>query len=106
MAEWAVNTPPPDTISQEDLDDYMDVVQAALEIHFERERVRQGLWKDYEAKDQVNTIKIKADRIVRSFEIMNKNGSDVLHTEILNNVRDELLDIINYANFAVRQLKA
>jgi len=83
----------------------MAVIREALLIHYEREQVRQGLWKEYEAKDQVNSIKIKADRLSRSFEILAHKKDPDLREQILNSMAGELLDIINYSNFAVRQLK-
>jgi len=97
MAEWAVNTPPPDTISQEDLDAYMDVIMAALGIHYEKERIRKGLWKEYGAKEQVDVIKIKADRVIRSLELGIEGREE--------NAKEELLDVINYAVFGIRRLQ-
>jgi hypothetical protein len=97
MAEWAVNEPPPDTISQADLDAYMDVIMAALNIHYEKERIRKGLWKDYGAKEQVDVIKIKADRVIRSLELGIEGREE--------NAKEELLDVINYAVFGIRRLQ-
>lgn len=107
MSEQNIIPPPDGAISDEDFADYMGVIGAALRVHYDRERVRQGLWKDYGAKDQVNTIKIKVDRIVRSFDILSgiDTSEDVkLRRQILANMIEELYDVINYANFAVRQL--
>jgi len=100
-----LSPPPEGTISDADFREYIQVINAALLIHYERERVRQGLWKEYEAKDQVNSIKIKADRLSRSFEILARAKDPDLREELLENMAGELYDIINYSNFAVRQLK-
>jgi len=88
--------PPEGTINQDDFNAYMKVIVDALQVHYDRERVRQGLWKDYEAKDQVNSIKIKVDRVIRSIEL-GIEGRE-------KNIEEELLDVINYAVFAIRQL--
>ena len=98
--------PPEGAISDEDFHAYIAVIRDALLVHYDREQSRQGLWKDYEAKDQANSIKVKVDRVVRSFEILGRMGEDERDTreKIKTNVREELLDIINYANFAARQL--
>lgn len=86
-------------ISGKDLEDYTNVTLDALSIHLDRERIRHGLWKDYPAKDQCYQIKVKVDRVLRSLE-----GPDLTEEQRANAV-EELYDIINYSNFAVRILE-
>jgi hypothetical protein len=89
--------PSPDgAITEEDFEAYLEVIRDALVIHFAKERIRKGLWKEYPAKDQINQIKIKADRVFRSLEL------GILGRE--ENAKEELLDVINYAVFAIRKL--
>lgn len=112
MIEPNILPSPDGAISEADYASYLNVIADALVIHFDRERVRDGLWKEYEAVDQVNSIKIKVDRAARSLEILNReparddveNMDEKLYHDIKKNIKEELLDIINYANFAVRQL--
>lgn len=87
-------------ISEEDRHDYVNTIMDAFEIHLDRERIRHALWKDYSAADQVRPIRLKADRITRSLE-----HDHVPTQEHIDNAVEELLDIINYANFAIRKLR-
>jgi hypothetical protein len=107
MDETSSIPPPNGSISQRDFDDYIAVIREALLIHYDREKVRDGLWKEYEAKDQVNMIKTKADRVVRSFEMLDKvaENDSLLRAQLQESIVGELLDIINYGNFAVRQTR-
>jgi hypothetical protein len=99
------NLPLPEgAISSSDYNAYIAVIRDALLVHYDRERVRQGLWKEYTAVDQVNSIKIKADRVVRSLEVLGRTEDDGLKSQIVENIASELHDIINYSVFAVRQL--
>jgi hypothetical protein len=91
-------------ISDDDLQDYMETIFAALDIHLDRERIRQGLWKQYTARDQCNPIKFKIDRVLHSLGIMDQQVGQ-RDEAIVDNAVNELYDIINYANFAVRKLQ-
>ena len=93
-----------DVISMGDVQDYVGVIQAAFAIHKDREKIRHGLWKDYPAADQCNQVKVKIDRTLRSLELI--AGHPMGDNQALQeNAVQELLDIINYANFAVRLLE-
>lgn len=85
-------------ISLEDFHAYHDVFTEAYAIHLDREAVRHGLWKEYPARDQVWQIRVKADRTLRSID-----SEDMTEAQRVN-AMSELLDIINYANFAYRIL--
>ena len=85
-------------ISEQDMFDYFEVVFSAFDVHLDRERIRKGLWKKYNALDQVHPVRVKTDRIMRSLE-----GTPT--QEQIDNAVEELYDIINYANFAVRILQ-
>lgn len=108
-------------ISQDDFVAYWDVMMEAFAVHLDREAIRQGLWKYYPAEDQFHQIKVKIDRVGRSMEqilalaklrdqkslLQQNEGVDEIQTRINAlgaNVREEIYDIINYANFGERQL--
>jgi len=94
-------TKPMGNLSKKDFADYAEVIDRALEIHIEKEKIRHGLWKKYEAEAQTRQIKIKADRIEHTLELVAKQGDDVA---LIKSTIEELLDVINYSVFAVRQL--
>lgn len=106
-------------ISQEDFVAYWDVMMSAFAVHIDREEIRQGLWKEYPAEDQFHQIKVKIDRVGRSMEqilalaktLGESTPDETQHQETQSrinalgaNVREEVYDIINYANFGERQL--
>jgi hypothetical protein len=72
------------------------VFDLAIGIYEERDQIRQGLWKDYTARDQLHQAKIKIERCLRSLEI----GGEDQEAHILK----EVPDIINYVAFAHRLL--
>ena len=98
------------TLVTSDVGDYFDVVRDAYNVHLDREEIRCGLWKEYTAMDQVNTMRLKVDRVVRSLERLeimrngDQDGLAELIEQLTFSTASELHDIINYANFAVRQL--
>ena len=85
-------------LSEDDLSEYVEVVQRALDIHVEKDAIRRGLWKDYPAKDQFFQIKVKADRASRILERGSLDPSEAA------NVLEETYDIINYSTFAARTM--
>ena len=90
-----------DVLSSADVCDYFDVIREAYSVHIDREKIRNGLWKEYPAEDQINQVKVKVDRVLRSLDVMkNLHGAALL--EYSANVTEELLDIINYSVFAAR----
>ena len=95
-----------DVISPGDMCDYFDVIYDAFNVHVDRERIRDGLWKEYPAEDQCNQIKVKIDRVLRSLERKRQYERNVGGSPdpMIQNAIEELFDIINYANFAVRIL--
>lgn len=82
-----------DPISEKDTEAYGKVIEQAFAVHQDRERVRRGLWKKYPAEDQLKQVKIKLERVLHQLE---EGIVDV------DNVREELVDIINYSVFAYR----
>jgi hypothetical protein len=84
--------------SEIDQQEYLEIITDAWKIYQEKEAIRRGLWKDYPAKHQNFHIQIKADRVARTLEFSE------LTEDQTTNVREELLDIINYCTFAVRKL--
>lgn len=87
---------PVNAISIADRDAYFAVALQAFRIYLDRENVRHGLWKQYPARDQVQQIKIKAERVVSILE-REENTSEELAV-----VLEELRDIINYTVFGYR----
>lgn len=92
-------------ITPEDFKAYWEEIMSAFAIHLSKENIRQALWKNYPARDQVNQIKIKGDRVWRSLETIPEVGQ-ARRELFIGNMQEELYDIINYANFALRQLGA
>ena len=98
-----------DVLHEGDISDYFDVIRSAFDVHIDRERIRNGLWKDYPAEDQFNQVKIKVDRIVRSLEVLKKlpdtEGYFERRDDLRANIVAEAFDIINYAVFGVRIMR-
>ena len=90
---------PANAISVADRDAYFACALQAFGVYLDRENVRHGLWKKYPARDQMQQIKIKAERVLHMLE----------KEEITNEERDvmleELHDIFNYNVFATRIIK-
>src|ERR1700751_3300702 len=98
LANWG-------TIDAYDQEIYMAIVANAIRVHIDRERVRRGLWKEAEAKDQFNMIKIKVDRIMRTLEVLEDEEDPNLCGQLIDAMTSEALDIINYTVFGVRKLE-
>lgn len=79
----------PDNIEQ------MQCLAEAMEIYQERERVRGGLWKEAGAKDSAHHLLSKARRVAFAVE-----------HDAPEAVYDDALDAVNYAAFAVRNMRA
>ena len=80
---------------------YLDVIERAFAIHIDRESVRGPLWKDYPAEDQMFQIMVKQDRVKRTIDL----APLTLSEKVVDETVGELLDIINYAYFAIRKLE-
>lgn len=101
-----------DLITPEDATAYFGVIEAAFHIHLEKEELRRGLWKRYPAKSQVDTMRVKVDRLLRSLETLPSESRQQsglvrsgLRDDMITNMLEELHDIINYAVFAARILR-
>lgn len=95
------------TISESDASEYVAELAEALSIHYKKEAVRRGLWKDYPALDQIRHISLKADRVKQILQYQPDDvtpGEQVL-SEAAESMLEELHDIINYATFAARQIR-
>lgn len=94
-------------ISPEDAEEYVAELDAAMQIHYRKESIRRGLWKDYPASDQMRHISLKADRVRQILQFQpDPAGGQVLLDEHASSMLEELHDIINYATFAARQIRA
>ena len=89
-------------LSEEDAHDYVRVIQAAWAVHVDRERLRNGLWKQYSCRDQAVQIRTKIDRVLNALDLLGGTLSEPMRTEVIHNMVEEFLDIINYADFGVR----
>jgi len=88
-----------DSLSQEDLERYLDVVKESLAVHIDRDRIRKGLWKTSSARDQANMVRVKIERVMHIL------SQDAITKEELDEVVKEGHDIINYSVFFVRLAK-
>jgi len=91
------------TISIPDVEAYLDCIVETFAVHVDRERTRHGLWKKFPAVDQMQQIRIKTDRILRSIEL--RDDGVTTRKEFQDSAAEELKDIINYAVFALRIIK-
>jgi hypothetical protein len=89
-------------LSDEDLNRYFDAVKDALAVYIDRDRIRQGLWKQYGELDQARQIKIKAERVVSLLEKHYEVAEENMPPEIEKEIQAEFDDIINYAVFGKR----
>lgn len=88
------------TMPQYDLDQYFIHVLEAFAVYVDRDSVRQGLWKEFPAKDQLHQVKIKVDRVLRLLELI---GEDKLEKEAGEaQMMEELNDMLNYTIFTKR----
>jgi len=91
------------TISDPDVEAYLDCVVEAFAVHVDRERTRHGLWKTATAADQVKQVRMKSDRVLNAFDLRQKGVTT--RKEYQEESLEELKDIINYAIFAMRTIK-
>jgi hypothetical protein len=82
--------------TEQDLSLHEGVFNRAKLIYEERDKLRQGLWKDYAARDQLVQAKIKIERCLSLIE----NTPDGWEDHLLG----ETPDIINYTIFAERKI--
>lgn len=87
----------------EDVEAYFKEVLEAFRVHVDREGIRRGLWKQYPAADQVRKVQQKADRNMRTLELIAAGTVEAKAAQ--NQMLEELDDIINYAIFAKRLIK-
>lgn len=84
-----------------DAKSYHRIIQNAVDVHVEREKIRHGLWKQYTALDQVRQAKIKIERMFQALEYVEQGDGEVPTVDLI----EEAADIINYTVFAARILK-
>jgi hypothetical protein len=82
--------------SEEELAVHEGVFNRARLVYEERDKVREGLWKDYTARDQLVQAKLKIDRCISLLEKR--------HPDAKEHILGETPDIINYTIFAERKL--
>jgi hypothetical protein len=90
---------PDDVITKDDVCNYINVILDAFAVHLDRERVRHGLWKRYDAKEQWRNVVVKGDRV----ESILRDGPSLTQAEI-DAALEECYDIINYTVFTARIL--
>jgi hypothetical protein len=89
-------------LSEEDAHDYMRVTRMAWEVHVDRERLRNALWKQYSCRDQAVQIRTKIDRALNALDLLAGSLTEPMRADVIANMVEEFADIINYANFAIR----
>lgn len=109
-----------DDIPTSDKDQYLENILEAFRVYIARDSIRRGLWKQYPARDQMQQIKIKAERVLSILERYKRDldeaaalgaPSEVIGGGIAREdseravMLEELDDIINYAVFAKRIIK-
>lgn len=90
-------------LSDDDFEEYWcTLYEGPFRVHLDRENVRHGLWKQYDAIDQARQVKIKGDRVMHTYERL--SGADRLVQDTMV-ILSELDDVINYAVFAKRLIQ-
>lgn len=92
-----------------DTDDQMEhaaVLSEAMRIYMDRDAVRGDLWRNFPPTDKFKMIREKTDRAVSALArlghpVKSKHFIDRLEHEII----DSMLDTINFAVFAIRQVR-
>lgn len=74
----------------------LGVMAEALSIHQQREETHGALWEEHGHIDSAGHIRSKGSRVVR--------GTAEYDKELALGVRDDALDLINYACFWVRNV--
>lgn len=82
--------------TEQELATHEGVFNRAKLVYEERDGLRQGLWKEYSARDQLVQAKIKVERCISLLE----KG----HPQAEEHILAETPDIINYTIFAERKL--
>jgi hypothetical protein len=82
--------------TKQELVTHKEVYDRAQAVYQERDAVREGLWKDYSARDQLVAAKIKIDRCISLL--------DKRHPDADEHILSETPDIINYTIFAERKI--
>jgi hypothetical protein len=83
--------------TEEDFQRHDRVYKEARSIYEERDKVRDGLWKEYTPRDQMVQTKIKVERVLSLLDKQPEGYEE--------HVLKEMPDIINYAIFATRLLR-
>jgi hypothetical protein len=71
-----------------------EVFQRALMVYIDRDEVRQGLWMEYTARDQLVQAKLKIERCLSLLEKKPEGYP--------GEIQKEVPDILNYTAFADR----
>jgi hypothetical protein len=82
---------------------YSEAIGHAFNVHVEREKIRHGLWKKYDAGAQARQMKIKADRVENNLRMMDEHPD--MTEQMITETLGEIDDIINYAVFTRRKLE-
>jgi len=82
-------------VSHDDWAQYWNVLSSACDVYIDREKVRHGLWKSYNAAAQMTQVKIKSERVLHALDHSPEHSLIMMA---------ELEDIINYSVFAYRKI--
>ena len=111
---------PVNAIPTSDRNRYFENILEAFRVYVARDSIRRALWKQYPARDQMQQIKIKSERVLSILDnhkkALNEAAAAGAPDEVLSEgiareaderavMLEELDDIINYAVFAKRIIK-
>lgn len=97
-----VEFPRPEWMSPEDWEGYLHAIAQAWSVYCDRDRLRQGLWKNASIDEHAQQLLMKSERIVHAISLMEFGSLE--EEEAKNQIAEEADDIINYAVFLKRVL--
>jgi hypothetical protein len=83
------------------------VMLDSLRIFHEREQVRFGLWEKFDLGDALHNCRSKVERAMMAAEHLQHAQDDIEEENpLVKEIEDSLLDLVNFAVFGVRHLRA
>lgn len=79
---------------------HLTVLMEALELFIERSTTRGNMWRQFPVSDKIRELR---ERVVRLENLQNV-VSTIGRERVAPGMRNDLIDIINYAVFAVKQI--
>jgi hypothetical protein len=82
---------------------HLNIMIEALRIYLNKDLVRGDLWRTRPPSHKLEMIQEKHDRAERALPAI--NGDELISQDAMDEYEDDLLDIINFAVFALRQVR-